>query len=118
MIESDCQESSEKVLKLDYPKEWVEKLVSYVYGEVQDLAIDELTGLVNLGELHELPEMVDMLAEEIIEIRPKLSLEEVILAWKRAFQVKNTSLKSHLTKLALTQGKGEERHWGGRWQYI
>lgn len=109
MMENDCQESSEKVLKLDYPKEWVEKLVSYVYGEVLDLTFDELTGLAYLGELYQLPEMVDMLAKEIMDIGPDMSLEEVILAWKRTFPVKNQSLKSRLTRLAFVKNKEREK---------
>lgn len=46
---------TDKCLELEYPSSWVQKLVSYIYGEPLELKFDELTGLMVLGELYQLP---------------------------------------------------------------
>lgn len=114
MSESDCSETAEKTLKLDSPASWVQKLVSYLYGEELELDFDEMTGLMKLGALYQLPELAEMTAKEILSV-PKysLGLEEVIAGWKRASEVGQQEVKKHLAMIIVGKHKSDKSELTG-----
>lgn len=99
MMENDCLEKRDKVLTLDYPDSWVQKLVSYLYGEELELNFDEKTGLMVLGELYQLPDLVELMTGEILAVPDTtVSLSEVVSGWKRANEASNEKIRRRLAK--------------------
>lgn len=102
MMENDCLEKTEKVLKLDYPEMWVQKLICYLYGEELELKYEEMTGLMLLGELYQLPELVELMTAEILAVsESSLSLLEVVSGWKRANEASNEKIRRHLARMVV-----------------
>ena len=107
MMENDCAESSEKVLKLDYPSDWIEVLVSFVYGQSFQMTFEQAAGLLVLGEMYQLPALAEMAADEIMS-SPKgsLKLEEALLGWRQAHEAQNIKVKTFLaTEIASRQSQ-------------
>lgn len=109
LSETNCFETTEKTLKFDYPESWVLNLVGYLYGEEINPGFDELTGLMLLAELYQLPELFKKTTAEILT-RPKdIQLEECFTSWHRSYQASNEPLKKHFAKLIVSKVEGEFR---------
>lgn len=109
LSETKCVEMTENRLKLDYPAAWIEKLVSYLYGEKLLLSFDELTGLMVLGDLYQLPALSEMASLELLGVsESSVTLEEVITGWQKASQVNKPLVKKHLAKIIVTKHKEDK----------
>lgn len=90
LLESTMQESVKKRLHIPYPKEWVEPLVSHLYGEQSSLTFDEATGVIVTAAVYDLPHLH---AQAMRRIRQEtLDVTKAVVTWKRAFEVKNEAL--------------------------
>lgn len=104
MMSNDCLEKRDRVLTLDYPELWVQKLVSYLYGEELKLDFDEMTGLMVLGELYQLPDLVELMTGEILAVPDNtVSLSEVVSGWKRANEASNDKIRLHLARAIVSK---------------
>lgn len=102
--ENNCLENNTSTLELDFPANWVQKLVLYIYGKPFDADFDELTGLLHIGEFYQLPGLVELATRKILESFGKLlSLEDMIKGWKRASEANNKVIKGYLMNLMLTK---------------
>lgn len=101
-MNNDCLDKRNRVLTLDYPDSWVQKLVSYLYGEELKLSFDEKTGLMVLGELYQLPDLVEPKTGEILAVPDNtVCLSEVVSGWKRANEASNEKIRMHLASLVV-----------------
>lgn len=106
MMDTECVERKDMNLKLELPEEWVRKLVSYLYGEPFETSFDEITGLMTVGELYQLPELVEMATKEILTYGQQLDLKQLAVGWKRASESNNSTVKQHLFKYMSPKLKG------------
>lgn len=99
MMQSDFAEVHNKVLKLDYPSDWIEVVVSYVYGQTVEMTFEQATGLVVVAEMYQLPGLVKMASDEIMKApRDAIPLDEAVLGWKRAHEARNEPVKAFLAR--------------------
>lgn len=109
MMQNDCVESNDKVLKLDYPADWVEVLVSFIYGQDVKMDFEQATGLLIVAEMYQLPKLVEMATEEIMSSsssNDSISLEDALTGWKRAFEAHNDQVTAFLAgKVAAKQSQ-------------
>lgn len=99
MMQSDFAEVQKKVLKLDYPSDWIEVVVSYVYGQTVEMTFEQATGLVVVAEMYQLPELAKMASDEIMKApRDAIALDEAVLGWKRAHEARNEPVKAFLAR--------------------
>lgn len=99
MMHNDCAESNDKVLKLDYPADWIEVLVSFIYGQDVQMTFEQATGLLGVAEMYQLSELADMATDEIVgSPKDSITLEAAITGWKRAFQAHNEKVTAFLAR--------------------
>lgn len=93
LLDSKMKEAADKRLQLPYPKEWVEPLVSYSYGERRDLSFEEATGVIVTAAIYDLPALHSR-AMCFIRQEP-LDVLKATVAWKRAYEVQNQALMEY-----------------------
>lgn len=100
MIEKDSAESDEKFLKVDYPADWIEVRVSYIYGQSYQMTFKQATGLLVPGEMNQLPALAEMAADEITSApKGSLDLEESLSGWRKAYEAQNSKVKTFLATI-------------------
>lgn len=97
MMQNDCAESNDKVLKLDYPADWIEVLVSFIYSQDVQMSFEQATGLLVVAEMYQLSELTDMATDEILGCaKDSITLEAALTGWVRAFQAQNEKATAFL----------------------
>lgn len=106
LTDSDCVEVANKTLKLDFPESWVCNLVRYLYGETLKLNFDQLTGLMLLGELYQLPKLVGLVSCKLLSTPlDDLPLKDLVAGWQRAAQARHEVSKRLLAKSIIAKAK-------------
>lgn len=113
MMNLDSVEKREMVLNLDFPSNWVEVLVSYIYGEPVEMDFEQATGVCVLGDMYQLPELAE-LATQVVTTVPSgsITLEEALAGWQNGHGARNERVKAFLAKEVALKQKGQENKLG------
>lgn len=104
MMQNNCAESNEKVLELDYPADWIEAMVSFIYGQDVEMSFEQATGLIEVAEKYQLLELANMATEEIVgSPKDSITLEAALTGWKRAFKAQNDIVMTFLAGQIATK---------------
>lgn len=104
MMQNDCAESNDKVLRLDYPADWLEVLVSFIYGQDADMSFEQAAGLLVVAQMYQLPELVDMATAKIVNSpKDSISLEAALTGWKLAFEAQNEKATAFLAGIVAAK---------------
>lgn len=106
MLESKMSEAATSTLRLRYPVEWIEAVVSHFYDERKPMDFKTATGVVIVAQIYDIPELLTKAIRRIKE--EDMNIHQALLGWKRAHSVENkavrdfcaSSVSKEMTKLS------------------
>lgn len=114
MMSKDCIEKTEKTLKLDFPSNWIKKLVAYLYQQPIQLTLDEATGLLVISHMYDLPQLGEEAGKQIKNLDTRdTELEDLVSGWERSTQAENNTMRLFFVeKIAKHESTKEElKNW-------
>lgn len=96
MKQSNMNESLTNTLTLDYPAEWIEALVFYLYEERVPLEFDTALGLLEVAQVYDLP---DLLNDAIRRIKQEnMDANQTLRGLKQAIKVGNEPVREYFSR--------------------
>lgn len=96
MLESKMSEATTSTLRLRYPVEWIEALVSHFYDERKSMDFETATGVVIVAQIYDVPELLVQAMRRIKE--EDMDIHQALLGWKRAHLVENKAVRDYCAK--------------------
>lgn len=94
MISHDCQEKTERILRLNFPADWITSMVSHIYNQTVKLTFDQATGLLILAEMYLLPDLTIEVERQIRSlVKNETTIEDLITGWERAREANNDKMR-------------------------
>ncbi|KAG5359090.1 hypothetical protein CJU90_3823 [Yarrowia sp. C11] len=92
---SNDKEKTERIMRIDYPKDWVARLILSIYKQqVAVISFDEATGLLILADVYLLPDSSEEAIHHIKQlVDEETSSEDLLLGWKRSREARNDEMK-------------------------
>ncbi|KAG5355085.1 hypothetical protein CJU89_6910 [Yarrowia sp. B02] len=101
MVNSNMQEASDKVVKLDMPKSTLDALVRYLYGERLALAFQDAANLIVSAQLYDLPELVDLATRRIFN--ESMNITQAVYLWHKSYEADNDELRGFAARVISEQ---------------
>lgn len=105
MMENTCKEAVEDTLKMEYPFDVVEMLVSFLYGESFESDFNQSIALLELAGVYLLPALADASFQKIKRSDTPLELHDCVNGWKSARMGQHEEAKTFFTKLIIAKTK-------------
>lgn len=100
MMSNECKEKTDKVLRLDYPAEWVQVLVAYIYKQPFEVSFEQSVGVAQLANQYMLPELEKEVFSRLEKmVSSETTVAELLQAWETSRQVGNDKMKVFFAKL-------------------
>lgn len=97
MLDSKMSEATTSTLRLRYPVEWIEALVSHFYDERKSMDFETATGVVIVAQIYDVPELLVQAMRRIKE-EDNMDIHQALLGWKRAHLVENKAVRDYCAK--------------------
>lgn len=101
MMDSNMIESTNRTLHLPYPKDTVESLVSFFYGDLKSMSFATAANLVAISQVYCVTELVVMCYERIKN--ETLDIRKALLGWRCALEAKYDPLREYFAEFILTE---------------